>query len=145
MSLFQFLLTLFAARPKGSFVQDGLATTRNKLEFSHPRLRALSAGLERAGNLLLVPDPQSIQAAALIVGEVSAQMKEMTAAEFEEDNQSELRSLHQQLKRIRDLLEGAMRVQWTILRRLMAVTQSYAPPGRLAQFKDRWPRVDVKV
>jgi hypothetical protein len=93
----------------------------------------------------MASDPQSIQAATLIVDEMNTQMKSMDTAEFGEENWDELRNVHQQLKRVRNLLEGAMRIQWIVLRRLTAVTQSYAPPGRVSQFKDRWPRVDVKV
>lgn len=147
MSLFQFVLSLFAAKPNGIPVRDvSMATTiRNNRESSHPGLNTLSAGLEKAGALLLAADPQSIQAAALIVNEMSARMNGMNTTEFGEENWSEMRDVHQQLKRVRNLLEGAMRIQWTVLRRLTAVTQSYEPPGKLSQFKDRWPRVDVKV
>ncbi|HXE14595.1 MAG TPA: hypothetical protein VN633_20885 [Bryobacteraceae bacterium] len=146
MPIFQFVLSLFAAKPKDVPAQDVLtATTLGNNLSSHPGLNALSAGLERAGKLLLAPDPQSIQAATLIVNDMNAQMKSMNTAEFGEENWHELRNVHQQLKRVRNLLDGAMRIQWTVLRRLTAVTQSYAPPGKVSQFKDRWPRVDVKV
>jgi hypothetical protein len=147
MPFFQFVLSLFAAKPKDVPAQDVLTATtlRSNLQCSHSGLNALSVGLERAGKLLMAPDPQSIQAATLIVNEMNAQMKSINTAEFGEENWHELRNVHQQLKRVRNLLEGAMRIQWTVLRRLTAVTQSYAPPGRVSQFKDRWPRVDVKV
>jgi hypothetical protein len=146
MPIFQFVLSLFAAKPKDVPAQDVLtATALGNNMSSHPGLNALSAGLERAGKLLLAPDPQSIQAATLIVNEMNIQMKSMNTAEFGEENWHELRNVQQQLKRVRNLLDGAMRIQWTVLRRLTAVTQSYAPPGRVSQFKDRWPRVDVKV
>lgn len=147
MPLFQLLRSLFAAKSRDVSAPGVRTATnfQNRFEFSHPGLSGLSAGLDRAGELLLAADPQSIQAAMLIVNEASAQMKSLQTEEFGEDNWQELQSLHQQLKRIRNLLEGAMRIQWTILRRLTAVTQSYAPPGKTSQFKDRWPRVDVKV
>jgi hypothetical protein len=147
MPLFQLVLSLFAAKPKDVPAQGVLTATRihNNREALHPGLNSLSAGLEKAGKLLLAADPQSIQAAAVIVNEMNAHMKMMATARLGEEHWHELRNVHQQLKRVRNLLNGAMRVQWTVLRRLTAVTQSYAPPGRVSQFKDRWPRVDVKV
>ncbi len=113
--------------------------------FSQPVLAELSAALERATGLLLTPNPQSIRTVTFIVRDASIRLNQLKGVEMGQQSRDELQRVQEQLRRTRRLVEGAMRIQWTNIRRLMALTQSYAPPGRISRYTHRWPRVDVKV
>jgi hypothetical protein len=113
--------------------------------FSHPVLAELSARLEEASGLLLTPNEQSIRSVTFIVRDASIRLNQLKGVEMGQQSRDELQRVQEQLRRTRSLVEGAMRIQWTNIRRLMALTQSYAPPGKISRFTDRWPRVDVKA
>jgi hypothetical protein len=146
MPLLQFLFAAFSKKPavRAATAAAGAAPAASDV-FSNPQLHSMSADLERAARLLLTPDVQSTQMVSWIVQDVGVRLRALNIDGADQRTWNELRGIQDQLQRTRRLAEGAMRIQWTSLRRLMALTQSYSPPGRISQYKDRWPRIDLKV
>lgn len=146
MPLLQFLFAVFAKKPaaRATAASAGAPPAVSGV-FSNPQLNSMSADLERAARLLLTPDAQSTQMVSWIVQDIGVRLGALNIADADQRTWNELRGIQDQLQRTRRLAEGAMRIQWTSLRRLMALTQSYSPPGRISQYKDRWPRIDLKV
>lgn len=148
LAILRSLASLLAKKSRASALsprRSSASRLRKAGDFSHPVLAELSAGLERATDLLLTPNPQSIRAVTFIVRDASIRLNRLKGVEMAPQSRDELQRVQAQLRRTRSLVEGAMRIQWTNIRRLMALTQSYAPPGRISRFTHRWPRVDVKV
>lgn len=143
MELLKVLRSLFAA------TSDGALSNSQPIEraspFAAPGLAAISADLDRAAALLLHSDQQSLRTAIAIVQEASSRVAAIASAGANEHSRNDLLNIEEQLRRTRQVAEGAMRIHWTNLRRVLALTQSYAPPGKLSQFKDRWTRIDLKV
>lgn len=107
-------------------------------------LAQLSAKLGFASQLLVVPTAGSVGQVSVVLesvqGDVERLRREMTNAD-----PAMIRSLEADLKRVRCLVEGALRVQWTQMRAVMALTQSYSPGGGVSHWQPTFPKVDVKV
>lgn len=104
----------------------------------------LSAKLSAAGRLLIVPTPGSVCQVSLVLEDVQGRMAKL-GREAGEHHPEQIRTLHGELSRIRTLVEGALRVQWTQMRAVMALTQSYSPGGRITHWQPPLPKVDLKV
>jgi hypothetical protein len=108
-------------------------------------LPALSAKLNMASRLLIEPTPSAICEVNLILEEIHAHLSRSIVEDTNENFITDLKNLHVQLKRVRSLSEGAVRVQWSQMRAVMALTQCYAPGGKISEWQPCWPKVDVKV
>lgn len=87
--------------------------------------------------LLLEPNPDAIQQATFQVDEVVALIGRV-ARTFDSDHPlthrmpyvASMLDLHQQLKRVRRLLEGAKRMQWARIRWIGSIVQTYTASGQ---------------
>lgn len=104
----------------------------------------LSARLTAAGQLLIVPTPGSVRQVSLVLEDVQGRMARLSR-EPGQHHPDQIRTLQGELGRIRILVEGALRVQWTQMRAVMALTQSYCPGGRISHWQPPLPKVDLKV
>jgi hypothetical protein len=148
LAILRSLASLLAKKSRASVSSPkrfGTARPLRAGNVSHPVLAEVSASLERATALLLTPNPQSIRTVTFIVRDASIRLNRLKGVEMGPEFGDELQRVQAQLRRTRSLVEGAMKVQWTNIRRLMALTQSYAPPGRISRFAHRCSRIDVRV
>ena len=104
----------------------------------------LSAKLALARQLLIVPTPVSVCQVGMVLDHVQGRMAELGRNPAQHDP-DQIRKLHGELGRVRSLVEGALRVQWTQMRAVMALTQSYSPGGRVSYWQPTMPKVDLKV
>jgi hypothetical protein len=104
----------------------------------------LSAKLSAASQLLIVPTPGSVCQVGLVLEDVQGRMARL-GQEAGRQHPDQIRTLQGELGRIRTLVEGALRVQWTQMRAVMALTQSYSPGGRITHWQPPLPKVDLKV
>ena len=127
------------APPSGNPSSAGMTAAPGSGEFAE-----LSAKLGFARQLLIVPTPGSVYQVGMVLEDVQGRMAKLgsDAAQHDPD---QIRSLHGELGRVRSLVEGALRVQWTQMRAVMALTQSYSPGGRVSHWQPAIPKVDLKV
>jgi hypothetical protein len=104
----------------------------------------LSARLGLASRLLIVPTPGSVCQVGMVLEDVQGRMAKFSS-ELAQHDPEQIRSLQGELGRVRSLVEGALRVQWTQMRAVMALTQSYSPGGRVSHWQPVVPKVDLKV
>jgi hypothetical protein len=93
--------------------------------------------LTRTAFLLLEPNPEAIEEAALHVDEVVElvqRVDHMFAARPHRVSRAPyiatVLDLHQQVKRVRRLLEGARRMQWARIRWMGSIVQTYTASGK---------------
>jgi hypothetical protein len=104
----------------------------------------LAAKLSAVSQLLVVPTPGSVYQVSLMLEDVQGRMARLNR-EAGRRHPDQVRTLQGELGRVRTLVEGAMRVQWTQMRAVMALTQSYSPGGRVSHWQPPLPKVDLKV
>jgi hypothetical protein len=104
----------------------------------------LSSRLGLASRLLIVPTPGSVCQVEMVLEDVQGRMAKFSS-ELAQHDPEQIRSLQSELGRVRSLVEGALRVQWTQMRAVMALTQSYSPGGRVSHWQPVVPKVDLKV
>jgi hypothetical protein len=107
-------------------------------------LAELTARLSAASQLLIAPTPGSVSQVSLVLEDVQGRVARLSR-EPGHHHPEQVRTLQSELGRIRTLIEGAMRVQWTQMRAVMALTQSYSPGGRVTHWQPPLPKVDLKV
>lgn len=143
--LLRALTTMFKASektetvPAGNSINVRLTAAPGSGEFAD-----LSAKLGLASRLLIVPTPGSVCQVGMVLEDVQGRMAKFSSDVAHHDPE-QIRSLHAQLARVRSLVEGALRVQWTQMRAVMALTQSYSPGGRVSHWQPIVPKVDLKV
>jgi hypothetical protein len=98
-----------------------------------------------ASRLLIEPTPSAICEVNLLLEEIQSYLIISNLKGTTEYLTTDLKELNTQLRRLRSLTEGAMRVQWSQMRAVMALTQCYAPGGKISDWQPCWPKVDVKV
>jgi hypothetical protein len=98
-----------------------------------------------ASRLLVEPTPSAICEVNLLLEEIHNYLFPLRQQDRMEHLSTDLNDLHTQLRRLRSLTEGPMRVQWSQMRAVMALTQCYAPGGKISDWQPCWPKVDVKV
>lgn len=125
--------------PAGNSINVRLAAAPGSGEFAD-----LSAKLGLASQLLIVPTPGSVCQVGMVLEDVQGRMAKF-GSDVAHHDPEQIRSLHAQLARVRSLVEGALRVQWTQMRAVMALTQSYSPGGRVSHWQPIVPKVDLKV
>lgn len=81
--------------------------------------------LRSAEKLLLNPTPGAIEHAGLVLEKVLLSTQTWQNA----DNAAldSLAEFHELCQRVKALLEGALRVQWTYIHRISSATQTYSP------------------
>ncbi len=104
----------------------------------------LSARLDVVSRLLITPTAGSVCQVALVLEDVQGRMAKLSR-EPGRHHPDRIRSLHGELARVRNLVEGARRVQCTQLRAVMALTQSYSAGGTVSHWQPAAPKVDLKV
>jgi hypothetical protein len=103
----------------------------DKISFEEPAsssdrdIAAACTHLRAAEKLLLNPTPGAIENAGLVLEEVLSSMQTWRNA----DNTAldSLTEFHELCRRVKALLEGALRVQWTYIHRISSATQTYSP------------------
>ncbi len=112
-----------------------------------PRFVHLVRRLEQAGQLLLSPTPEAVRDAGLLLEDASETLKRECTSSIDSagDMAAQIQEVERIMVRTRQLLEGAARVQWARLRKITAVTQSYAPGGVLSKWQPSSPTLDVQV
>jgi hypothetical protein len=101
--------------------------------------------LEQAIELLIDPTPTAIRQAGFLLENASECLRREAARQQGEHRREHIREMESVMLRARRLIEGALRIQWTQMRRVAAVTQTYIPGGKLSQFYPAHPEVDVKI
>ena len=104
----------------------------------------LSARLDLAGRLLITPTAGSVCQVGLVLEDVQGRIAKLSR-EPGQHHPDRIRGLHGDLARVRSLVEGARRVQWTQMRAVLALTQSYSPGGTVSHWQPAAPKVDLKV
>jgi hypothetical protein len=121
----------------------GVAGTDNRA-FASGDLAQLSAKLGLASQLLIVPTSGSVGQVSAVLESVQGEVERLRREMMQADP-ALIRSLEADLKRVRSLVEGALRVQWTQMRSVMALTQSYLPGGGVSHWQPTFPKVDFRV
>jgi hypothetical protein len=106
-------------------------------------LAQLSAQLAVASQLLIAPTPGSVCQVEIVLEEVRGRIARLNRDMRHDPDQ--IRILQGQLARVRSLAEGALRVQWTKMRAVMALTQSYSVGGNVSHWQPPMPKVDLKI
>src|SRR4051812_34186610 len=104
-----------------------------------------SEKLASASRLLITPTSETVYEAAVLLEEVQTYLKQLKDSAQTGEVPSDVRDVQIHLQRVRDLAEGALRVQWTKMRTVMALTQSYAPGGQVSQWRPSWSKLDIKA
>ena len=111
----------------------------------------IHARLQQTSKLLVYPTPQRIREAALLLEQAQEALKGVQSAA---DNVYELpierlagriAQLEFAMRVVKQLLEGALRVQWAQLRKITVISQSYTRGGRISQWQPGCPKVDLQV
>ena len=123
----------------------GLEPAMQPIAESEKVARELSAALRLATKLLVVPTPAAIRDVSLLLEEAQASLQKLKSAAEEKKSKLEVHQLNIDLKNFRCLVEGALRVQWGQMRTVIALTQSYAPGGKISRWQPASPKVDLKV
>jgi hypothetical protein len=127
-------------------ISDDTRRERNARNGRKPpsNLAELCQNLRRASLLLIEPRPETITEVAAILEESQDHLRSRARLN-PQVNLGELRNVETELRRVRSLLEGALRVQWSQMRVVLALTQYYAPGGKTLQWAGASPQVDLKV
>jgi hypothetical protein len=104
----------------------------------------ITAKLNMARQLLVIPTAGSVCQVGLVLEDIQGRVAKLSRETAQHDP-DQIRSLQGELGRVRSLIEGALRVQWTQMRAVMALTQSYLPGGRVSHWQPVVPKVDLKV
>jgi hypothetical protein len=102
------------------------------------------AKLDAIANLLIVSTPAAIREAVLMLDEIQA-APGFLAAVSQHGGSDHVSRMARELKRVHSLAEGALKVQWGRMRPAKAMTQSYAPGGRVVPGQPRWPKLDIRI
>jgi hypothetical protein len=92
---------------------------------SNHQITAACTYLRTAEELLLNPTPGAIEDAGLLLEKALS-----SSQAWQNPDNTVLESLmefHELCRRVKALLEGALRVQWTFIHRISAATQTYSP------------------
>ncbi|HXR78704.1 MAG TPA: hypothetical protein VN737_22205 [Bryobacteraceae bacterium] len=101
--------------------------------------------LEQVIELLIEPTPAAIRQAGFLLGNAGECLWREAACQQGEHCPEHIREVESVMLRARRLIEGALRIQWTQMRRITAVTQTYVPGGKISQFYPDNPGFDVKI
>jgi hypothetical protein len=104
-----------------------------------------SEKLASASRLLITPTSETVYEAAVLLEEVQTYLTQLKDSAQAEEVPSDVRDVQIHLQRVRDLAEGALRVQWTKMRTVMALTQTYAPGGQVFQWRPSRSKLDIKA
>ena len=92
---------------------------------SNREIAAACTYLRTAEKLLLNPTPNAIENAGLILEKVLSSTQ--TWQNADSAALDSLTDFHELCRRVKALLEGALRVQWTYIHRISSATQTYSP------------------
>ena len=101
--------------------------------------------LEQVIELLIEPTPAAIRQAGFLLENADECLRREAARQQGEHRPEHIRDVESVMLRARRLTEGALRIQWTQMRRVTAITQTYIPGGKLSQFYPSHPEFDVKI
>jgi hypothetical protein len=101
--------------------------------------------LEQVIELLIEPTPAAIRQAGFLLENADECLRREAARQQGEHRPEHIREVESAMLRARRLIEGALRIQWTQMRRVTAITQTYIPGGKLSQCYPSHPEFDVKV
>jgi hypothetical protein len=135
LRLVQILRSYFAnAKPKPgvSKQQAPHAVQNTRLNIASPVLVQAAMKLETAAILLVTPTPKSIREAGALLEEANMWLRRESLGNGGDELASDIAEVQRGIRRVRHLLEGALRVQWIQIRQAAAVTQVYMPGGRIA-------------
>lgn len=93
------------------------------------QIAAACTYLRSAEKLLLNPTPGAIENAGLILEK--ALRSTQTWQNADSGSLEPLTEFHELCRRVKALLEGALRVQWTYIHRISSATQTYSPAPRV--------------
>jgi hypothetical protein len=108
-------------------------------------LKQIGHILERVIELLIDPTPAAIRQAGFLLENADECLRREAARQQGEHRPEHIRDVESVMLRVRRLIEGALRTQWTQMRRVTAVTQTYIPGGKLSHFYPSHPEFDVKI
>jgi hypothetical protein len=148
LSLVQILRSYFSnAKPKPGVAkqQTPHAVQNARLKIASPVLVQAAMKLETAAILLVTPTPKSIREAGALLEEANMWLRRESSGNEGEHLASDIGEVQQGIRRVRHLLEGALRVQWIQIRQAAAVTQVYMPGGRIAPPRSRVASLDVNA
>ena len=92
---------------------------------SNREIAAACTQLRSAEKLLLNPTPGAIENAGLVLEKVLSSTQTWQNADTAALDS--LTEFHELCQRVKALLEGALRVQWTYIHRISSATQTYSP------------------
>jgi hypothetical protein len=92
---------------------------------SDRQIAAACGHLRTAEKLLLNPTPGAIENAGLVLEK--ALLSTHTWQNTDNAALESLTEFHELCRRVKALLEGALRVQWTYIHRISSATQTYSP------------------
>lgn len=107
-------------------------------------LQQIEQILEHLVALLIEPTPAAIRQAALLLQSADECLRREVALQ-QKHCPEHIRNVERIMLRTRHMIEGALRIQRTQMRRLTAITQTYLRGGKLSQFYPGDPGFDVKV
>jgi hypothetical protein len=148
MSLFGILTSLFGKESAQvpAFASRNFRRTPYSAPAGTPEnVKRLLAKFDSIASLLITPTPSAIREASALIEEAGASLQHLAAPSHAGSNPQQLAALAQQLKELQSLAQGALRVQWNRMRTVKAITESYAPGGRVYCWQPAWPTVDLKV
>jgi hypothetical protein len=127
------------------------ARSRNPVSHTHvitaPALLHVTRRLEQVGELLLTPTPEAIREATLLLEDAIAMLRNEGSSGRHDHREfaEQVKELERTMDRTRRLIEGSLRVQWVRLRKITAVTQGYAPGGKVSKWQPSAPTVNFQV
>jgi hypothetical protein len=148
-NLLRFLTSIFKGGGSPSLTQNKQETNSPALVQTAPMSKQmaaeLSSAIELASRLLIAPTPAAVRDASLLLEEAQRRLLQLKSGAGQNRANQEIQRLANDLKQFRLLVEGALRVQWSQMRKVIALTQSYAPGGKVSRWQPTSPKVDLKV
>lgn len=114
-------------------VNSALEETRISLACGH---------LRTAEKLLVNPNPQAIEGAGFVLQQVFSSAQVWTAADASGEEIKEFQAL---CSRVRKLLEGAHRAQWTYIHRISSTTATYTAGPRTKAWSPRTGTLNLEA
>ncbi len=133
-------LALLKSKTGPSFESAG-----QPLNESEKIIRELSVAFAGAGQLLVHPTPAVIRDISLLLEEATVRLQQLKSTAQEDEGRFDAEKLNDDLRKFRCLVEGARRVQWSRMRTVIALTQSYAPGGKVSRWQPTSPKVNLQV
>jgi hypothetical protein len=152
LNLIRFFTSILLGRQtRGGVIPEQLErpdTDRNALTVGSEApsgLKQVRHIFEQVIELLIEPTPAAIRQAGFLLENGGECLRREAARQQGEHRPEHIREVESAMLRARQLIEGALRIQWTQMRRITAVTQTYVSGGKVSQFYPDNPGFDVKI